>query len=108
MPAPGPDAAALAGSSPIPFVLPGPPPARDTLAGWERWRTSRGSFAPAPRLDLAAWRAMPPRRRMLHDLHRAATHANLPLQQTPLSDPAARLLRGRIQTNPPKPQPATP
>jgi hypothetical protein len=107
MPAPGNDAADLAGSSPIPFVLPGPPPARDTLAGWERWRTSRGSFAPAPRLDLAAWRAMPPRRRMLHDLHRAATHANLPLQQTPMSDAVARLLRGRIQTNALKHKPST-
>jgi len=67
---------------PVPFVLPGPPPARETLAGWQQWRATRGSFVPAPRLDRAAWRALPPRRRMLYDLHRAATHANLPLQQT--------------------------
>ena len=51
---------------------------RETLAGWQQWRAARDSFTPAPRLDRAAWRALPPRRRMLYDLHRAATHANLP------------------------------
>ena len=107
MPAPGNGEADTAGGSPIPFVLPGSPPARETLAGWQRWRTSRGSFAPAPQLDLATWRTMPPRRRMLHDLHRAATHANLPLQQTPMSDAVARLLRGRIETNALKHKPST-
>ena len=79
---------------PVPFVLPGPPPARETLAGWQQWRATRGTFTPAPRLDRAAWRAMPPRRRMLYDLHRAATHANLPLQQTPMSQAVTRVLRG--------------
>lgn len=39
----------------VPFVLPGPLPMRETLAGWQQWRTTRGSFTPAPRLDLAAW-----------------------------------------------------
>ncbi|MGH3121113.1 MAG: TniB family NTP-binding protein, partial [Streptosporangiaceae bacterium] len=91
----------------IPFVLPGPPPARETLAGWQQWRTTRGSFTPAPRLDRAAWRALPPRRRMLHDLHRAATHANLPLQQTPMSQAVARVLRGRIESNALKHKPST-
>jgi hypothetical protein len=81
------------------FVFPGPPPARETLAGWQQWRATRGSFAPAPRLDKAAWRALPPRRRMLYDLHRAATHANLPLQQTPMSQAVTRVLRGRIESN---------
>ena len=92
---------------PVPFVLPGPPPVRETLAGWQQWRATRGSFMPAPRLDLAAWRALPPRRRMLYDLHRAATHANLPLQQTPMSQAVTRLLRGRIESNALKHKPST-
>ena len=92
---------------PAPFVLPGPPPARETLAGWQQWRAARGSFTPAPRLDRAAWRALPPRRRMLYDLHRAATHANLPLQQTPMSQAVTRVLRGRIESNALKHKPST-
>jgi hypothetical protein len=91
----------------VPFVSPGPLPLRETLAGWQRWRTTRGSFTPAPRLDRAAWRALSPRRRMLHDLHRAATHANLPVIVTPMSQAVSRLLRGRIQTNALKQKPAT-
>lgn len=102
MPAPGDGAGGLA-----PFVLPGPPPARETLAGWQQWRTSRNSFVPAPWLDRAAWRALPQRRRMLYDLHRAATHANLPLQQTPMSQAVTRVLRGRIESNALKHKPST-
>lgn len=107
MPAAGTEAASIPPGSSVPFVLPGPLPVRDTLAGWQRWRTTRGTFQPAPHLDLAAWRAMSPRRRMLHDLHRAATHANLPLQQTPMSHAVTRLLRGRIETNALKHKPST-
>jgi hypothetical protein len=44
---------------------------------------------------------------MLHDLHRAATHANLPLQQTPMSQAVTRVLRGRIETNALKHKPST-
>ena len=97
-----------AAGDPAPFVLPGPPPARETLAGWQQWRAARGSFTSrAPRLDRAAWRALPPRRRMLYDLHRAATHANLPLQQTPMSQAVTRVLRGRIESNALKHKPST-
>ncbi len=91
----------------VPFMLPGPPPMRETLAGWQQWRATRDSFASAPRLDRAAWRALSPRRRMLYDLHRAATHANLPLQQTPMSQAVARVLRGRIESNALKHKPST-
>ena len=101
-PAHGDDASGL-----VPFVLPGPPPARETLAGWQQWRATRGSFTPAPQLDRAAWRALPPRRRMLHNLHRAATHANLPLQQTPMSQAVTRVLRGRVESNALKHKPST-
>jgi hypothetical protein len=107
MPARGTGTGSTPPGSPARFALPGPPPARETLAGWQRWRTTRGSFTPAPRLDLPAWRALSPRRRMLHDLHRAATHANLPLQQTPMSQAVTRLLRGRIESNALKHKPAT-
>src|ERR1022692_5339974 len=92
---------------PAPFALTWPPPARETLTGWQQWRTARGAFQPAPRLDRPAWRALPPRRRMLYDLHRAATHANLPLQQTPMSQVVTRVLRGRIESNALKHKPST-
>ena len=62
-------------------------PMRETLEGWEQWRRTRYGFVAAPRLDLAAWRALSPRRRMLDDLHRAAIHANLPLLQTRMTTP---------------------
>ncbi|HEX9541079.1 MAG TPA: hypothetical protein VGA04_23180, partial [Streptosporangiaceae bacterium] len=107
---PGRDATGSADSTSgglVPFVLPGPLPMRETLAGWQRWRATRDTFQPAPHLDLTAWRALSPRRRMLHDLHRAATHANLPLQQTPMSQAVTRLLRGRIESNALKHKPST-
>jgi len=44
---------------------------------------------------------------MLYDLHRAATHANLPLQQTPMSQAVTRVLRGRIESNALKHKPST-
>ena len=94
-------------ADPAPFVLPGAPPARETLDGWQQWRAGRGSFVPAPRLDRAAWQALSPRRRMFYDLHRAATHANLPLQQTPMSQAVTRVLRGRIESNALKHKPST-
>jgi hypothetical protein len=98
-------AGATSGSG-APFLLPGQP-VRETLAGWQRWRATRGAFVPAPRLDLAAWQRLSPRQRMLHDLHRAATHANLPLLATPMSRAVAKLLRGRIESNALKHKPTT-
>jgi hypothetical protein len=95
------------GDGALAFLRPGPLPLRDTLAGWEQYRAARGSFVPAPRLDLAAWRALPPGRRMLHDLHRAATHANLPVIATPMSLAVSRLVRGRIEGNALKQKPST-
>lgn len=62
----------------VPFVLPGPVTDRE---GWRQWRLTRHCFQPAPRLSLADYRVLSPRTRTLHDLHRAATHANLPLQE---------------------------
>jgi chloramphenicol 3-O-phosphotransferase len=88
-------------------VLPGQIPDRETVEGWKQWRCSRHRFAPAPRLDLAAYRVLSPRRRQLHDLHRAATHANLPLQETPMSRAVGRLMRSRLQTNALKHKPTT-
>jgi hypothetical protein len=89
------------------FMLPGVPPMRDTLDGWQQYCAAYGTFVPAPHLDLAAWQAMPARQRTLHDLHRAATHANLPLQETPMSQAVATLVRGRIDSNALKRKPTT-
>jgi hypothetical protein len=89
------------------FVLPGPAADRETLAGWQRWRAGRHGFTPAPQMDLPTYRAMSPRRRHLHDLHRAATHANLGFQETPMSAAVARVLGSRIQSNALKHKPTT-
>ena len=44
---------------------------------------------------------------MLHDLHRAATHANLPIQETPMSAVVSRAVWSRLQNNAFKRTPAT-
>lgn len=89
------------------FVLPGPAAARETASGWTRWRTSRHGFTPASRLSLGQWRQLSPRRRMLHDLHRAATHANLPIQETPMSAAVTRVMGTRVLSNALKHKPTT-
>lgn len=89
------------------FTLPGMPADRETVAGWARWRLTRHGFAPAPVVTITEWRAMSPRSRQLHDLHRAATHASLAFQETPMSAAVARLLGARIQGNALKCTPAT-
>jgi len=94
-------------SDPAAFALPGPAIARETAAGWCRWRTSRHNFTPAPRLSLAQWRRLSPRRRVLHDLHRAATHANLPIQETPMSAAVSRVMGSRLFNNALKHKPTT-
>ncbi|WP_240120332.1 MULTISPECIES: TniB family NTP-binding protein [unclassified Streptomyces] len=50
---------------------------------------------------------MSPKDKALHDLHRAVTHANLPLLQTPMSLAVTKLLRGRVQSNAVKLKPTT-
>ncbi|MFF0145150.1 TniB protein [Amycolatopsis sulphurea] len=90
-----------------PFILPGPVTDRETVAGWKEWRLARHSFQPAPQLSVADYRTLSPRKRALHDLHRAATHANLPLQETPMSAAVVRLMRSRLQTNALKHKPTT-
>jgi len=92
---------------PVPFILPGPVTDRETVEGWRQWRLTRHAFMPAPRLSLADYRRLSPRKRHLHDLHRAATHANLPLQDTPMSLAVTRLMRSRLQTNALKHKPTT-
>jgi hypothetical protein len=61
-------------------ALPGPVADRASVEGWKQWWLTRHDFVPAPRLSVADYRAMSPRRRQIHDLHRDAAHANLPLQ----------------------------
>ncbi|MGH3516277.1 MAG: AAA family ATPase [Micromonosporaceae bacterium] len=90
-----------------PFTLPGPASDRETAAGWARWRTTRRAFMPAPRLTSGEYRALSPRGRMLHDLHRAATHANLAIQETPMSAAVSRVMWSRLQNNALKHKPTT-
>jgi chloramphenicol 3-O-phosphotransferase len=84
--------------SPLPFLM-GPAADRTTAAGWTRWRLGRRSFTPAPAISLAGYRAMSPRQRHLHDLHRIATHSNLAIQETPMSAAVGDLMRRRIQAS---------
>jgi chloramphenicol 3-O-phosphotransferase len=94
-------------ASPFPLFLPGSAVDRETAAGWRRWRLGRHCFVPAPRLDLADYRRLSPRQRTLHDLHRAATHANLAFQETPMSAAVSRLMGSRIHNNALKHKPTT-
>lgn len=91
----------------VPFVLPGPIPDRETVQGWRQWRLSRHSFIPAPVLSLHQYRVLSPRKRQLHDLHRATTHVNLPLQETPMSAKVAHIMRSRLHNNALKHKPTT-
>ncbi len=109
---PGPRAGSAAGPSPgqgrvAPFPWPGKTTDRETAGSWEQWRRTRHSFVPAPRVTLAQYRVMSPRGRQLHDLHRLATHANLAIQETPMSAAVSRLLISRIRSNAVKHRPAT-
>jgi hypothetical protein len=90
-----------------PFVLPGPAADRETASGWAAWRCRRHAFVPAPRLSTGQYQALSPRRRTLHDLHRAATHANLVFQETPMGAAVSRVLWSRLQGNALKHGPAT-
>lgn len=89
-------------AAPAGFTLPGPPCDRETAAGWTRWRLTRHGFIPAPVVTIAEWRAMSPRSRQLHDLHRAATHASLAFQETPMARYRALLARYRAPSQLPR------
>ncbi|MFD4745888.1 TniB family NTP-binding protein [Streptomyces rubiginosohelvolus] len=83
------------------------PAARDHAPGWDTWRRARHGFAPAPVRTFGQWRTMSARERSAYDLHRMATHANLPLLDTPMSQSVDRLLSARIGTNSFKAKPST-
>jgi hypothetical protein len=91
----------------VPFLRAGPPPDRTRWEGWQQRRKIRGTFVPAPRLTPAEHQSLSPRRRALHDLHRTATHVNMPLQETPMSARVANLMRGRLRNNAVKFMPGT-
>ena len=94
-------------SAAIPLVLPGPAVTRESASGWRHWRVTRHEFVAAPHLSLAAYRRLSSRARMMHDLHRAATHANLAIQETPMSAAVGRAMWSRIQNNALKHKPTT-
>jgi AAA domain len=91
----------------VPFLRAGPPPDRTRWEGWQQWRTTRGTFTPAPRLSSREYQALSPKRKALHDLHRTATHVNMRLQETPMSAKVSALMRGRLQNNAVKFAPGT-
>jgi hypothetical protein len=89
----GPEASSLAS------FLPGPVPDRETWEGWTRWRLTRRDFGPAPVVTAGQHAAMTARQQRLHDLHRAATHSNLEIQETPMSAWVSRKMRSLIEVN---------
>jgi hypothetical protein len=74
-------------------------PERAHWRGWQEWRASRKPFTPAPRLSLDEYRALSPDERFDHDFHRMATHANLRLQETPMSKKVHEIIFGRLLGN---------
>lgn len=91
----------------VPLALPGRFPPRDTADGWRWWRLTRHDTNPAPRLSWEEYRRLSPQGRARHDLHRAAIHANLRIQETPMSAAVSRIMWSRLQTNALKHKPAT-
>jgi len=85
---------------PSPYILQGQDVfGRETFEEWTTWRAARDAFVRAPRLSVEKYRDLPPRRKMLYDLHRIATNANLPIHETPMSRELAALLEPRFMTN---------
>jgi hypothetical protein len=82
-----------------PFLLAGPPPDRTTFEGWQQWLRARGTFVPAPSMTVDQYSVLSARRRALYDLHRTATHVNLVLQRTPMSDRVAEAMNTRLRNN---------
>ncbi|MYT19819.1 AAA family ATPase [Streptomyces sp. SID7760] len=74
-------------------------PSRDTFAGWQHFRATRGLLVPAQRLSAAQWRTLPLRRRDDYDTYRQMTNVNLPLQQTPMAQKVSRLIDRRLSAN---------
>lgn len=89
------------------FILPGEVPDRETAEGWTTWRKTRHEFVPAPRISRAAYDSKTKREKAIHDLHRRATHANLPLLETPMSQVVSELMRNRLLSNSMKRKPTT-
>ncbi|WP_326698973.1 AAA family ATPase [Streptomyces sp. NBC_01754] len=85
--------------NPVPFLRFGPRPDRTTYEGWQEFRKTRGLFVPVKKIALAEYRLMSPRKKSLHDLHRAATHVNMRMLETPMSVGVTDLMRSRIQNN---------
>lgn len=82
-----------------PLAQPGAIPDRETVEGWSKWRLTRNDFVPAPSLTLSRYKTLGPRERQLYDLHRTATHVNLPLLETPMSAKLTRFMRRRLVNN---------
>lgn len=90
---------AARGTSSLASFLPGRTPARETWEDWTRWRLTRRDFAPAPVATADEHAAMTARQRRLHDLHRTATHSNLKILGTPMSDWVSKELRSLVEVN---------
>ena len=86
-------------ASSLASFLPGLTPDRETWEGWTRWRLTRRDFTPAPVVTAAQHDAMTARQRRLHDLHRAATHSNLAIQETPMSARVSTEMRSLVEVN---------
>ena len=69
---------------------------RATLRGWTRWCAVRHSFTPAPLITLNEYNKRSPREKRLYDLHRIATHGNLPILNTPMTDLVDEAIQSRL------------
>lgn len=89
------------------FGLQAPAAARETIAGWTAWRRTRHSFTPAPRLHMQQYQRLTGPQQRQYDFHRAATHANLFIQETPMSAHVSTIMWSRIMNNGLKQRPST-
>ncbi|MGH3293715.1 MAG: AAA family ATPase [Trebonia sp.] len=86
-------------ASSLASFLPGRVHDRETWEGWTRWRLTRRDFTAAPVITAGEHAAMTARQRRLHDLHRAATHSNLKILDTPMSIRVSEEVRSLVEVN---------
>ncbi|MGW1617099.1 AAA family ATPase [Streptomyces sp. NPDC002285] len=88
------------------FWLPEPAD-RQTEAGWRHWVQTRHLFVPARSLSRSEVALLSPAEQEDYLLHRDVTNSNLPLQETPMSKAASRVMRSRLWLGALKARPST-
>jgi hypothetical protein len=103
----GADGADLSEAQIMRMIMPTESPERETVQGFDQWRTTRHDFVPAPHMCATKYGLLTPRRKTVHDLWRMTSHVNMTFQETPMSTAVAQLVKRRMDNNSRKKKPTT-